>query len=76
LFVNFLELDDHSSFFGVLIIHFGIEVTANLLVIVLETLQDQQLRDDKEDLGVTLLELLCELAVFLSGGLNNLAKME
>jgi hypothetical protein len=74
--VDFLEFHDHLALLGLRVIHIGVKEAADLLVVVLEALQDEQLRDDEEDLGVALLELLRELAVLLARGLNDLAEVQ
>ena len=48
------------------------EEAAYFFVVILEALEDQQLRDDEENLGVTLFELLSELLVLFGGRFDHL----
>lgn len=56
--------------------HIGVEEVANLFVIVLQGLEDQQGRYYEEDLGVSLLEELCKLFMFLRSSLDYLRKVQ
>jgi len=75
LFINFLHFQDDFALLSVGIIHIGVKEAAYLLVVVLQTLQDQKLGDDEEDLRVPLLQLLEELSVLLRRGFNHLAEV-
>ena len=55
LLVGFLQFKHNFAFLGVWIIHVWVKEATNLLIVVLETLQDEQLRYNEEDLCVTLL---------------------
>jgi hypothetical protein len=56
--------------------HIGVEEVANLFVIVLQGLEDQQGRYYEEDLGVSLLEELRKLFMFLRSSLDYLRKVQ
>ena len=76
MLVNFLHFNHYLAFLGARVIHVGIEEATNLFVVVLETLQDEQLWYNEEYLSVTLLELLKELSVLFSCRLNYLREMQ
>jgi hypothetical protein len=56
--------------------HVRVEEVANLFVIVLQGLEDQQGRYYEEDLGVSLLEELRKLFMFLRSSLDYLRKVQ
>ena len=56
--------------------HVRVEEVANFLVVVLQGLQDQQGRYYEEDLGVSLLEELRKLFMFLRSSLDYLRKVQ
>ena len=56
--------------------HIGVEEVANFLVIVLQGLENQQGRYYEEDLGVSLLEELRKLFMFLRSSLDYLRKVQ
>ena len=56
--------------------HVRVEEVANLFVIVLQGLEDQQGRYYEEDLGVSLLEELSKLFMFLRSSLDYLRKVQ
>ena len=76
LLVYFLQLQHNLPLLRRSIIHVRVKEATNLLVIVLKAFQDEQLRYNEEDLGVSLLELLRELPVFLTGRLDHLAEVQ
>lgn len=56
--------------------HVRVEEVANFFVIVLQGLEDQQGRYYEEDLGVSLLEELRKLFMFLRSSLDYLRKVQ
>lgn len=56
--------------------HVWVEEAADLLVVVFQTLQDQQRRDVYEDFRVALFELLSKRRVFFSRRLDDLRKVK
>jgi hypothetical protein len=56
--------------------HIGVEEVANLFVIILQGLEDQQGRYYEEDLRVSLLEELRKLFMFLRSSLDYLRKVQ
>ena len=76
LLVYFLELDHHLALLRRRIIHVWVEEATNLLVVILQALQNQQLRYNEEDLRVSLLQLLRKLPVLLARRLDHLAEVQ
>lgn len=58
------------------VVHVWVKYTADLLVVVLQRLENQQRGDVKEDLGVPLLELLRELLMLLACSLDHLREVK
>ena len=76
LFIHLFQLLDHRPFFSCRVVHIWIEEAADLLIVVLQTLEDQQLWDDEENFSVSLFDLLGELFVLFSRRLDYLGEMD
>ena len=74
--VYFLQLYNDPALFSVWVLHVWIEEATDLLVIVLETLQYKELRNDEEDFSISLLELVRKLLVLLRRRLYYLAEVQ
>jgi len=69
-------LQNDLAFFRICILHVRVEETTYLLVIVLQTLENEELWDDKEDLRVSLLKLVRKLPVLLTRRFNHLTEVQ